>query len=208
MEKILRVIKKDTGEKLEEIEFDGGYNIIYNNKANQGNLKKIRKLDNGKFGDKHWIKNYYYRPIAEKLIEKFTEIRHINPHKILFIEDTDWEEKKTTGRTWMARTKIANKEFTDMTGYDYIIEFREFYTERMQKEQIVALVYHELRHIGTDGKLVKHDIEDWENMVATLGVDWATTLGDIPDLIDELDEWDELNSAAKQLNVFRLEAVK
>lgn len=208
MEKILRVIDKNTGDKLEEIEFDGGYNIVYNNRTDQGNLKIICKLDNGKFGDKHWIKNYYYRPIAEKLIEKFAEIRYINPHKILFIEDTDWAKKETTGRTWMARTKIANKEFTDMTGYDYIIEFREFYTERMQKEQIVALVYHELRHIGVDGKLVKHDIEDWENMVATLGVDWATTLGDIPDLIDELDEWDELNSAAKQLNVFRLEAVK
>ncbi len=208
MEKILRVINKNTGDKLEEIEFDGGYNIVYNNRTDQGNLKIICKLDNGKFGDKHWIKNYYYRPIAEKLIEKFCEIRHINPHRILFIEDIDWEEKSTTGRTWMARTKIANKEFTDMTGYDYIIEFREFYTEQMKKEQIVALVYHELRHIGADGKLVKHDIEDWENMVATLGVDWATTLGDIPDLIDELDGWDELNSAAKQLNVFRLEAVK
>lgn len=207
MKKILQIVN-EKGEELENFEFDGGYNIIYNNKTDQGNLRMIRKLDNGKFGNKHWIKNYYYRPIAEKLIEKFTEIRHINPHKILFIEDTDWEEKKTTGRTWMARVKIANKEFADMTGYDYIIEFREFYTERMQKEQIVALVYHELRHIGTDGKLVKHDIEDWENMVATLGVDWATTLGDIPDLIDELDEWDELNSAAKQLNVFRLEAVK
>ena len=208
MEKILKIINKNTGEKLEEVEFDGGYNIIFNNRTDQGNLQRIRKLDNGRFGDRHWIKNYYYRPIAEKLIEKFTEIRHINSHRILFIEDIDWEEKPTTGRTWMARTKIANKEFTDMTGYDYIIEFREFYTERMQKEQIIALVYHELRHIGIDGKLVKHDVEDWGNMVATLGVDWATTLGDIPDLIDELEDWEELDSAAKQLNMFRLRAVK
>lgn len=40
MKKILKVIDKSTGEKLEELEFDGGYNIIYNNKADQGNLLK------------------------------------------------------------------------------------------------------------------------------------------------------------------------
>lgn len=206
MRKTLQIIN-EKGEELEKLEFDGGYNIIYNNKTNPDNLYKIRKLDNGKFGDRHWIKNYYYRPIAEKLIEKFPEIRHINPRRILFLEDTDWKEKENTGRTWMGRVKTASKEFSNMMGYDYIIEFRAFYTDRMQIEQIIALVYHELRHIGTDGKLQKHDVEDWENMVATLGVDWATTMGEIPDLIDELEDWEELGSAAKQLNMFRLRKI-
>lgn len=108
----------------------------------------------------------------------------------------------------MARTKLANKEFAHMTGYDYIIEFRQYYIERMQREQIIALVYHELKHIDYYGTIARHDVEDWSNMVATLGVDWATTKGSIPDLIKELDDWNELESAAKQLNMFRLQAVK
>lgn len=192
MKKILQVVDKDTGEELEKVEFDGGYSIIFNNKTDQGNLRKIRKLDNGKFGDKHWIKNYFYRPIAEKLIKKFKELYHINPYSILFIEETEWKPGATAKQPWVARIKITNNEFTSMTGYDYIMEFREFYTEKMQREQIIALVYHELMHIDTDGKLREHDVQDWNNLVATLGVDWH-----------------RLDTVAKQLNMFGgLKAIK
>ncbi len=65
MKKQLIVINKDTGDRLEEVEFSGEYNIVFTNQHDGGNLRYIRKLDNGKFGDKHWIKNYIYRPIAQ-----------------------------------------------------------------------------------------------------------------------------------------------
>ncbi|WP_129600594.1 putative metallopeptidase [Anaerophilus nitritogenes] len=202
MKKELRVMDQDTGEVLEDVVFDGGYNITFTNLSDGGSLKNIRKLDNGKFGDRQWIKNYRYRPIAERLVEKFEEISHVKPRLILFLEDTEWEPG-TAKQPWIAQTKLANKQLQRMTGYQYIIETREYYTEKMQVEQLAALLYHELRHIDKDGSILKHDVEDWSNLVATLGKDWATTQATIKNILDEeFEQWNELEPVAKQLNMF------
>ncbi|TCO79112.1 putative metallopeptidase [Marinisporobacter balticus] len=202
MKKVLKVINKENGELLEDLTFDGGYNIIFTNLSDGGNLRRIRKLDNGKFGDKHWIKNYQYRPTALRLVDKFKELNHIDPYKILFIEDMEWEPG-TAKNPWIAKTKLANKEMREMLGYEYILEIRNYYIERMQREQIVALLYHELLHIDKDGSLKNHDIEDWGNLVATLGKDWATTKARIKDILDEeFEVWNQLEPVAKQLNMF------
>jgi len=206
--KSIQITNKDTGEILEEQEFTGGYHIIFTNTHDNGYLRHIRKLDNTKFGNKHWIKNWIYRPIAEKLVKKFPEIKHINPHRILFIEDTEWKKPNNNKKQWIARISKANKQFAEMTGYDYILETRRYYIERMSREQIIALIYHELRHIGFEGDIVPHDIEDWDNMIATLGKDWASTKAEIKNLIDDDIAWEELEPVAKQLEIFQIKAVK
>lgn len=205
--KKLQVISEDTGEILEDIEFTGGYHIIYSNITDAGYIKHIRKLDNAKFGDTHWIKNYIYRPIAEKLIKKFDEIKHINPYKIMFIEEMEWEKPNSERpkKHWMARITKANKQFAAMSGYEYILETRNYYIERMNRQQIIALIYHELRHIDEYGDLQPHDIEDWDNMIATLGKDWATTKEEIENLIDDDIIWKELEPRAKQLDIYTLQ---
>ena len=207
MAKKLQIINDLTGEVLEEQEFSGGYHIIYTNLEDMGKLRHIRKLDNARFGDKHWIKNWIYKPIAEKLVSKFPEIKHINPNKILFIEDMEWEKPDSTKpkRHWQARISKSNKQFEAMTRYSYILETRNYYIEKMTREQIIALIYHELRHIDEWGDLQPHDIEDWDNMVATLGKDWAETQAEIKNLIDDDILWKELEPAAKQLDVFSLQ---
>ena len=93
-----------------------------------------------------------------------------------------------------------------MIGYDYILETRNYFIEKMSREQIIALIYHELRYIDGSGELQPHDIEDWSNMVATLGKDWATTKAEIKNLIDDDIIWRELEPAAKQLDIFSLRA--
>jgi len=206
--KRLQITNKDTGEIIEELEFTGGYHIIYTNTDDFGYLRHIKKLDNAKFGDKHWIKNWIYRPIVEKLIKKFPELKHIDPYKILFIEDMEWKKPNNSKKQWMARVSKCNKQFSELTGYDYVIETRNYYIERMQQEQIIALLYHELRHIGPEGDIVTHDIEDWENLVATLGKDWVDTKAKIKNLIDDDICWKELEPAAKQLEIFELKVVK
>ena len=207
MAKKLKIVNEATGEIIEEVEFSGGYHVIYTNLHDAGNLKHIRKLDNAKFGDKHWIKNWIYRPIAEKLVKKFEEISHINPKKILFIEDMEWEKPESLKpkKHWMARISKANKQFSEMSGYAYILETRNYFIERMNREQIIALIYHELRHIDEWGDLQPHDIEDWDNMISTLGKDWATTKANIENLIDDDIIWRELEPRAKQLDIFSLE---
>jgi len=203
--KKLTVFDTSTGEKLQDVEFSGGYNISYTNHTNSGEIKNIRKLDNGKYGEKHWIKNYIYRPISIRLIEKFEELKHISPQKILFIEDMHWEKPNSEKpkKYWVARMKKANKQLESMLGYEYILETRSYYTEKMQREQIIALVYHELRHINKYGDIESHDIEDWDNMVATLGKDWATTEAQIPNLLDDYIRWDKLEDRVRQINIFK-----
>lgn len=194
----------NTGELILEKQFSGGYHFIYTNLDDSGRLKHIRALDNAKFGDKHWIKSWIYRPIAEKLTKKFEEIKHIKPSKILFIEDMEWEKPEGVRpkKHWIAKISKANKQFTEMTGYEYILETRNYFIERMSREQIIALFYHELRHIDGYGDLQPHDVEDWSNMVATLGTDWNSTEARIKNLLEDEVIWRELEPIAKQLNVF------
>ena len=203
--KKLRITDDNTGEIILEKEFSGGYHLIYTNINDSGKLHHIRELDNGKFGYKHWIKNFVYRPIAERLIAKFEELKHIKPSNILFIEDMEYEDPKNGKRQWMARISKANKQFTAMTGYDYILETRNYFIERMKREQIIALIYHELRHIDEFGDIQLHDIEDWNNMIATLGSDWATTQAKIKNLLEDEILWIELEPLAKQIDMFSLE---
>lgn len=204
-EKQLSIVDRTTGAVLEDVVFTGGYNIVYCNNHDNGTMKKINKLDNAKFGDKHWIKNMWYQPIAHKLTEKFPELKHIKAGKILFIEDMDWVKPDNNKPQYRAKVKKAPKEFSSMTGYDFILETRHFYIENMQQEQVIALIYHELLHIDTDGSLRPHDIEDWSQLIATFGADWAETVGSIRDILDdEFDEsdWLKLPTAAQQLSMF------
>ncbi len=203
--KKLRITDDDTGEIILEKEFSGGYHLIYTNIDDSGKLHHIRELDNAKFGEKHWIKNFVYRHIAVQLVKKFEELRHIKPSKILFIEDMDYEDPENGKPQWRAKISKANKQFTVMTGYEYILETRNYFIERMQREQIIALIYHELRHIGQDGDMVKHDIEDWNNMIATPGTDWATTQAKIKDLLEDKILWSELEPLVKQIDMFSLQ---
>jgi len=200
MHRNIKVTDLDTGEVLHEIEFTGGYNITYSHFDDDGRLKHIRNLDNGKFDSRNWIKNDVYRPIANKLVARFEEFKHIRPEKILFLEDMDW----TPGaNSWIARVSKSNKQMKQMVGYEYVLETRNWYTKDMSKEQIIALIYHELKHIDEDGNLIKHDVEDWGEMVATLGVDWATTQGNIINILDDdFEDWDELRKAGNQISIY------
>lgn len=196
-----QIVVYEENRELERINFSGGYNITVANNEDGGNLKHFRRLDNGKFDDKHWIKNFIYRPIAEKLVKKFDELGHIKPGRILFIEDTEWEPRDGDKRPWQARIRKANKQLEAMTGYWYVIETRRYFTDNMSKEQVIALLYHELRHIDRNGEIIPHDVEEWSNIIATLGIDWNSRKSQIIDIL-ELDEWNELPGIEMQMGFF------
>lgn len=89
--------------------------------------------------------------------------------------------------------------------FEYYIEFFKRNIADLSREQIIAVVYHELRHIGPDGEIVLHDIEDWANMHYKLGPRWATTKAAIPDLLAEGVDWDSIRGP--QLRLFEDERV-
>ena len=194
------VVYNPEGEEINNIECRN-YLITYD-KDIEGNLRYIHALEAGKFDEKKWVMNYRYKPIAYQLVNKFPELQHIDPAKILFLEDTEWEPGPAAKRPWQARISKANKQLEAMTGYEYVLETRKHYTGDMQGAQLVALIYHELRHIDWDGSIIKHDIEDWSNIVATLGADWSTTIAQIPDILDDdFKGWRDMPGRVQQLSL-------
>ena len=132
------------------------------------------------------------------MCKKFQELKHIPIGSILFIDLT--EAKGVTNN------KIKNAQIGkvykwheiiyQLTGkrFQYYMEFFQRNISHMSSEQIILLIYHELRHIGMDGSLVHHDIEEWANMYHRLGADWSATKRKLPDLLDDKVDWDSIKS--------------
>lgn len=205
MNKLIKVYDLDTGEVIEEVEFTGGYNISYTRNEDDGRIKHITRLDNAKFDYKHWIKNEVYRPLARKLIGKFEELKGINIDKILFIEDTEYQEPVGGPPSWAAQTKVSNKQLYAMTGYQFVIETREFYLSKMSDAQIAVLLYQELRKIDKNsGKILDYDIKGWNNILGTFGPGWDKEHVYIQNIVDdkEFQGWSELRNKQKQVSLF------
>jgi len=121
----------------------------------------------------------------------------------LFLEDTNWIKPDNNKHQWIAKISNASKQLTEYTGYWYVLETRGYYLDNMSREQVIAVLYHELRHIDFGGELIPHDIEDWSNMVATLGAEWHSTETSITNILDdEFKGWNELRKAGKQISIY------
>lgn len=148
------------------------------------------------FSGKYFIKESY-RPIAQALVKKFDEISHVVVNNILFVED-QVSTKKKAGKTIFAQISKVPEKWDDIiyqiTGrhFDHMMEIYKINIFQMSQEQVFALIYHELRHIGADGEIKGHDIEDWTNMIEKLGADWNVTLASIPNLLDANIDWESI----------------
>ena len=149
--------------------------------------------------------NEFYRPIAQALCKKFPEIKSVPINSLLFLDNTEGTGKSLDKIKYAQAGKVPGKwaeVIYQLTGnwYTNYIEFFKRNTEGMTREQIVALVYHELRHIMHDGNLQHHDVEDWSEMHRFFGRNWASTKAIIPDLLDDDIDWDVLESGQQRLN--------
>lgn len=199
----IKIIDKTTGE-VKEIECNG-FNIQYVTSDGDGRIQKVTRLNNGKYGIKHWIKNDIYQPISRKIKDKFKEkipsLVSVNIDRILFIEDMDYVgDEIDRDKDWVMRIKKAHAQLTEYTGYKFIIESREFWIERISHEQIVAHLYSVLRQIEGD-KLIEPDVKEWKEVLGTLGYGWGKTISPIPNLLDGFDTEDfkMLRKADKQM---------
>jgi len=157
---------------------------------------KIKTFDwNGQY-----VIREQFRPIAEALVAKYPELKHIRVEKILFVANTTGSGKNKDKKK-LAQVATIPAKWTEilyqLTGrqFSYLMEFFTLNCNGLRREQYIALVYHELLHIGVDGKLRCHDIEDWSNMINGLGPFWNEQLSedkDFPDLLAEDVDWDKL----------------
>ncbi|WP_443660422.1 putative metallopeptidase [Clostridium algidicarnis] len=199
----IRIFDESTGE-VKDIDCVG-YNLQYAESTGDGRIQKIRELNNGKYGLKHWIKNDFYKPLAQKIKDKYREdipgLSLVNLDRILWIEDMDYvgdEVKRDDDVMWI---KKVPKQLTELTGYQFIVESREFWMSRISNEQIVAHIYSCLRQIENGDKLITPDLIGWKEVIGNLGLGWQTTMTPIPNLLDGFDTEDfkMLKKADKQI---------
>ena len=163
-------------------------------------MENTKLIQVKEFTGKYFI-NEAYRPVATALVKKYKEISHVVVNNILFIEDTEGTKKKQ-GRTIFAQIGLIPEKWDDviyqLTGkrFGYMMEIYKINIAMMSREQVYALIYHELRHIDTDGSIKGHDIEDWTNMIEKLGVDWGSTRAGIPNLLGANVDWESITGPA------------
>jgi len=106
------------------------------------------------------IVNAKIRPIAEGLIRKFDELSHLNAEQILFVRT---HKGGSTKRVVLARTSRISDKWRDLleqTGslpFTHMVEFLDKPTACLDENQMVALVYRELRRIGPEGEIRNPD---------------------------------------------------
>lgn len=142
------------------------------------------------------ICNKKIRPIAEALIVKYRELQHIQPEKILFI--VNHKNVGSKKRIVLARTSKISPKWAELLyqlgahSYFHIIEFYAKTTELMDENQMIALVYRELRRIGPNGETLVPDVHDWWQILMGLGRRWFHPDESCPNLLDDDVDWKKL----------------
>jgi len=125
------------------------------------------------------------REIAEELksvTALMWRFHHIDPARIGFFYETTCE--KTDKVAELTPVDPLWWSVLDEFGvyWDYLIAVYGYHAEGKSRNWLKILVYHELRHIGIDGKLVKHQVEDFKDILREFGIDWLDNDPDLPDI--------------------------
>ena len=162
-------------------------------------FEKLNEFEENKSGGAEFdyeIVNKRILPLAEQLIAKFDELKHIDPKKILFILN-----HKNTGsknHIVLAHTTRIPQKWTELmyqlagVSYFYKIEFYAKTTAALDESQMTALLYSELRRIGPEGKMLVPDVHDWWQVVIGLGRKWFYPNETCANLLDEGVDWKKL----------------
>ncbi len=137
-----------------------------------------------------------FRPIAQALIKKYDELKHIDPDMILFVVNHKSGGSKKQMK--LAKTSKISPKWAEILyqlgacSYFYMVEFYAKTTASMDESQITALIYRELRRIGPEGAILEPDIHDWYQMLFGLGRKWFYPDNSCPNLLDDNVDWKKL----------------
>ena len=133
--------------------------------------------------------NAKMRQIAERVTRAYPEVfGHIDVSRIAFLYELTGKPAKYGRNRTAAGVCIKPKSvFRDLllmhgAEYWYIIAFFGEACEGRSLEWLQLLMYHELRHIGEDGKLVEHEIEGFLDEFDLAGTRWGYDQ-DLPDIV-------------------------
>lgn len=120
--------------------------------------------------------------------------------QIIFVENTT-DEPQSNGDTKRAgivkipaRFRSLLRQFTGHH-FEYVIEVYRINCLGMTPAKLTALLYHQLRHIGAEGEIIPHHVQDFSEIVQAFGGHWFYL--DIPDLLAPGVTWE--NAIARTL---------
>lgn len=67
--------------------------------------------------------------------------------------------------------------------WDWLIVVYGYHAAGKSREWLKLVLYHELRHIGIDGKVVKHSVEDFADILEDFGIRWTGDCESLPDIL-------------------------
>jgi predicted metallopeptidase len=123
-----------------------------------------------------------FKEIAEKLIDKYPNaFGHIELDKVLILSETEKSPKK------YADIRRIGFPYSFLTAYKFIIIIYEPKLLGLTDAQKIMVCYHELLHIDSDfDKLLKHNIEDFRELISKYGVNWEID-PNLPNILEDDD---------------------
>lgn len=139
--------------------------------------------------DMEFIPDKDMRRTAERVTRAYPDVfGHIELDRVAFMyELTGKPAKYGRGRTAAGVCIKAKSVFRDLlflhgAEYEWIIAFFSAECEGRSLEWRQLLMYHELKHIGYDGKLVEHEIEGFLDEFDLAGTRWGYD-DNLPDIV-------------------------
>jgi predicted metallopeptidase len=123
------------------------------------------------------------RTLADRIIRAYPEhFDHIELDRVYFCTEVNG---KPSGANAVCHK--LNKLTSDLlihvgAEYDFIIAFFSDAVDGKSEKWFQILMFHELLHIGPDGKLVDHDIEEFVAVLDIAGHRWQSDKN-LPDII-------------------------
>jgi predicted metallopeptidase len=119
------------------------------------------------------IINERYAEIGQELIDSEPELSYIKDLDISIIYLSSEHEKKHKGKNVLGQCEKIQEKYKWGIPCDFTITVFEPNVEGMTTDQIKILLFHELLHIGEDGNIRPHDLEDFKYIIDRFGTDWS-----------------------------------
>lgn len=132
-----------------------------------------------------------YEKLASEVIDAIDELHFIKELEIKVGYVRSYEEKTNKSGVVMADCRKVNAVYQCFIPYDFIITVYEPNVMLLTENQMKALLWHELKHIGINEmtlaltyRVLPHDIEDFYSIIDRLGTRWSEPGKEIEDITE------------------------
>jgi hypothetical protein len=126
--------------------------------------------------------NPQLQTIARRLIRKYPEhFGHLDADRMLFLMEITGSDNKNIADCRRVTQPWRDLLYSLGVDADWMITFYSVHCEGKGKAFLAAVMFHEMLHCGEDGKVVKHDVQDFHLVLHHLGLNWQRD-AELPDI--------------------------